>query len=119
MKASFGTALTVLQAGVSDAAAVQLRRTLEAAAAHFGVAPYPLVKAIRALIDKGLVTASFGEVLGHIRELGNMGAHASDARIGQEAAERAMRFTTQVLRNLFEIPAELERLGKSAADDDG
>lgn len=48
-----------------------------------------------------------------------MGAHASDARIGQEAAERAMRFTTQVLRNLFEIPAELERLGKSAADDDG
>src|SRR2546425_10555556 len=54
-------AITVLDAGVPDAAAVQLRRTLEAAASHFEVDPSPLVKAIQKLIEKGLVTKQFGE----------------------------------------------------------
>jgi Domain of unknown function (DUF4145) len=107
----------VLQADVPDAAAVQLRCTLEAAANHFGVKPYPLVKAIRELISQGLVTAGFGEVLGHIKDVGNAGAHAGEAKIDREQAERAFRFTTQVLRNLFEIPAELERLGRSTVEE--
>ena len=112
-------ALRVLQIGVPDAAAVQLRRTLEAAAAHFGVKSFPLVKAIRDLIAQGLITAQFGDVLGHIRDLGNMGAHATDRRLTQEEVERALRFTTQVLRNLFEVPAELRRLGAAPDPEDG
>jgi hypothetical protein len=39
-------AIIVLNAGVPDAAAVQLRRTLEAAAAQFGIKDQPLVKSI-------------------------------------------------------------------------
>jgi len=103
-------AIIVLQAGVPDAAAVQLRKTLESAAAEFDVQPYPLVKAIKTLIEKGLITTNFGEVLDHIRVLGNSGAHASDERVEAEGAESALQFTTQVLRNLFEIPAELKRI---------
>lgn len=108
--AYYSAAVRVLEAGVPDAAAVQLRRTLEAAAAHRGVAKGPLVQRIERLIEDGLITTDFGKVLDHIREVGNVGAHAGDARVDEETARRALRFTTQVLRNLFEIPAELEAI---------
>jgi hypothetical protein len=87
---------------------VQLRRTLEAAANEFEIEPSPLVKAVQTMIDQGLVTRQFAGVLDHVRRLGNLGAHASDVEISVEEAERALSFTTQVLRNLFEIPAQLE-----------
>jgi hypothetical protein len=50
----------VLDAGVWDATAVQLRKTLEAAAAHFGISDGPLVGRIKKLIEQGLITAGFG-----------------------------------------------------------
>ncbi len=108
-------AIRVLEAGVPDAAAVQLRKTLEASAAHFDVKQGPLVGQIQELIDQGLITKGFGNVLDHVRKLGNIGAHAADESVNEEDARRALRFTTQVLRNLFEIPAELR--GEQSADD--
>jgi hypothetical protein len=111
----YAAAIRVLDAGVPDAAAVQLRRTLEAAAARHGVTTGPLVKRIEKLIEKGLITNEFARVLDHIRKVGNVGAHATDERVDEETARRALLFTTQVLRNLFEIPAELEALGDSVA----
>jgi hypothetical protein len=103
-------AIKVLRAGVPDAAAVQLRRTLEAAAAHYEVAERTLVKSIEKLIDAGHVTKSFGDALHHIRLVGNLGAHHTDERVDDERARRALRFTTALLRNLFEVPAELAAL---------
>jgi Domain of unknown function (DUF4145) len=103
----YSDARRVLDAGVPDAAAVQLRRTLEAAAAHFDVRERNLVASIRTLIDEGLVTRQFGEALDHIREVGNLGAHATDQRVDEVAAQRVMNFTTLLLRNLFEVPGEL------------
>ncbi|MEU3828246.1 DUF4145 domain-containing protein [Streptomyces sp. NPDC029080] len=105
-------ALRVLRVGVPDAAAVQLRRTLEAAAAHRGIKENVLIRSIEKLIADGHVTQSFGPLLHHIRAVGNVGAHASDEHVDQEAAGRALRFTTQLLRNLFEVPGELEELKK-------
>jgi hypothetical protein len=106
----FNDAKRVLKAGVPDAAGVQLRRPLEAAAAHFNINEASLNESIEKLIDQGLVTPQFRGVLDHIRVVENIGAHASDERVGDLTAQRALRFTTQVLRNLFEIPAELEAL---------
>jgi hypothetical protein len=113
----FRDAVRVLQAGVPDAAAVQLRRTLEAAAEHFGIDSGTLGQRIKKLIDDGLITKQFGDVLGHIRKLGNLGAHATDERIDEPSARTALMFTTQVLRNLFEIPAELARAAGQEPDD--
>lgn len=110
VRAYYSDAIRVMDAGVPDAAAVQLRRTLEAAAQHFDVKPFPLDKAVKELIGEQLITSQFGEVLHAVRKVGNMGAHASDDRVDEETARRVLRFTTQVLRNLFEIPAELEQL---------
>jgi len=107
-------ALRVLRAGVPDAAAVQLRRTLEAAAAHFDIEERTLVKSIEALIEQGHVTKSFGGALHHIREVGNVGAHHTDERLDDTTVRRAIRFTSALLRNLFEVPAELAALKEEA-----
>jgi hypothetical protein len=107
-------ALTVLDAGVPDAAAVQLRKTLEAAAAHHDVDEKTLDKSIRKLIEKNLITAQFGGVLHHVRKVGNLGAHASDEKVSDVEARRALRFTIAVVRDLFEIPAELALLNAGA-----
>ncbi|MET7323382.1 DUF4145 domain-containing protein [Streptomyces sp. NPDC005549] len=102
--------MRVLRVGVPDAAAVQLRRTLEAAAAHFSIKEKVLMKSIEKLISDGHVTQSFAPALHHIRAVGNVGAHASDEDVDQVTAEGALRFTTQLLRNLFEVPGELNEL---------
>lgn len=115
--AYYRAAVTVLQAGVPDAAAVQLRKTLEAAAAHHGIDRGNLVSRIRHLIAQGLITKDFGGVLDHVRQVGNVGAHAGEERVDDATARRALRFTTQVLRNLFEIPAELRRLNPPPPDE--
>jgi hypothetical protein len=116
VKEYYTNAQTVLNAGVPSSAAVELRRTLEAAAHHQDVNERTLVKAIEKLAEKGLITANFVGVLGHIRKVGNVGAHAGDQTLTREEVEKAMTFTTQVLRNLFEMPKELELLGTPAGD---
>ncbi len=103
----YADARRALDAGIPDAAAVELRKTLEAAAARFDVNEKTLVRSIEKLIKQGLVTKQFGEVLDRVRKVGNVGAHASDEAVDQATAEQVLRFTTQVLRNLFEIPGEL------------
>ncbi|GFG77917.1 DUF4145 domain-containing protein [Mycobacterium paragordonae] len=114
----FNDARRVLDAGVPDAAAVQLRRTLEAAAAHFEVQGRNLVGRIRSLIEQGFVTRQFGEALHDIRMVGNLGAHATDQRVDEAAAQRVMNFTTLLLRNLFEVPGELLAAAPEAENDD-
>lgn len=110
----FSDAQRVIDAGVPDAAAVQLRRTLEAAAAHKGVTEKTLVKSVEKLIDEGHITTDFAGVLHHVRKVGNIGAHHTDERLDEAEVQRALRFTTQVLRNLFEVPGELAELEAEA-----
>jgi hypothetical protein len=111
------SAVRVLDAGVPEAAAVQLRRTLEAATAAKGLHDprKPLVASIQRLIDEGHVTKDFGEALSHVRKVGNLGAHYTDDRLSEEDVLRALRFTVQFLRNLFEVPGELRALADSEA----
>jgi Domain of unknown function (DUF4145) len=106
----YQNARRVLDAGVVSSSAVELRRTLEAAASQYGITDGPLVRRIKALIDAGLITTQFGGAMDYIRKLGNIGAHASDEKLDEDDVRRAFRFTTQALRNLFEIPGDLAGL---------
>lgn len=106
----YNDAQRVMAAGVPDAAAVQLRKTLEAAAAHKGIDESTLIKSIQSLLDQGLITQDFQQVMTHIRKIGNSGAHYTDSKLTNIEVERSFQFTTQVLRNLFEIPGELAEL---------
>lgn len=113
-----------MQADLPDAAAVQMRRTLEAAAAHFDdedgnrIDNGPLVERIQRLVAAGLLTSQFGDAVHHVRQLRNLGAHASDVRLDEAQARRSMSFTTQTLRNLFEIPAELRVVQQDDDEDE-
>ncbi|WP_171050075.1 DUF4145 domain-containing protein [Nocardia cyriacigeorgica] len=113
----YASARKALDAGIPDAAAVQLRRTLEAAADEYDVSERVLVRSIERLIAEGHVTKTFGDVLHLIRTVGNLGAHASDEDVDNETAQKMLTLTTQILRNLFEVPEEL-RLLKEPNDDD-
>lgn len=114
------TSVRVLQAGVPDAAAVQLRRTLEAAVAQKGLLDQnkPLVRSIERLIDDGFVTKDFAEALTHVRKVGNQGAHYTDERLSEDDVKRALLFTVQFLRNLFEVPGELARITETPPGDE-
>lgn len=108
-------ALRVLDAGVPDAAAVQLRRTLEGAASKVGVTGGTLVQQIGKLVEAGAVTKEFGRAVHHVRKIGNLGAHFTDDRLNEAEVRRAMRFTEQLLRNLFEVPGELAEIEAASA----
>lgn len=108
-------AVKVMRVGVPDAAAVQLRRTLEAATMAKGANPKKrLVEQVKELIDAGHVTKVFEPALGYIRKVGNVGAHASSERLTQPEVAQALAFTTLLLRNLFELPAQVEALEAQA-----
>ncbi len=62
------------------------------------------------MIEQGLVTRSFGAVLHHVRAVGNQGAHFTDTELTEEEVRQALRFTTALLRNVFEVPGELAAL---------
>jgi len=113
----FGDAQRALIAGLPDAAAVQLRKTLEASAAHKGITEKNLFESIRKLVAGGFVTLDFKDVMTHIRKIGNSGAHYTDVRLTAPEVERSLRFTTQVLRNLFEVPGELAELTAETPED--
>lgn len=106
----FKSAQRILEIGEAPAAAVELRKTLEAAAQHQDVHERPLVSAIRKMAELGLITGKFTEALTHVRTVGNAGAHAGEQELTREEVERALKFTTQILRNLFEVPAELDAI---------
>jgi hypothetical protein len=105
--------IRILDAGVPDGAAVQLRKTLEAAAAHRGIKKRTLVASIEKLIEAGMITRDFGKAVHHIRKIGNIGAHYTDDEISRSEAEQALRFTIEVMRNLFEVPGELEQIDRN------
>ena len=82
-----------------DSAAVELRKTIEAAAAEKNIEASRPIEAIQKMIGQGLITNEFGDALHHVRQIGNVGAHHGDERVDAETAERIMRFTTLLLQN--------------------
>lgn len=117
VKQYYQNAITALNAGIASSAAVELRRTLEAAAKTHDVEERTLVKAVEKLVEKGLITTSFSSVLSHVRKIGNQGAHATDVQLSEDEVRLALSFTTQMLRNLFEVPENLKRIEEPAQEE--
>jgi hypothetical protein len=108
-------AVKVKRIGVPDAAAVQLRRTLEAATTAMGANPrVRLVQQVQQLIEDGHVTKAFEPALGYIRKVGNVGAQAGSETLTDAEVEQALAFTTLLLRVLFELPARVAALTQAA-----
>lgn len=90
-------------------AVVACGRALEASAQELGLPNATLYQSIENMLEQGLVTQQFRDVMDYIRLIRNTGAHAS-SDVSKDSADGTMLFTLQTLRLLFEVPGELERL---------
>lgn len=102
-------AITVFRVAAYPSAVVACGRTLEAAANIRGVEGKTLNARINRMRENGLITSEFKGAMDYVRLIRNIGAHA-EKEVSRETAEGTMRFTQQMLRLLFEVPKELERL---------
>ncbi len=113
----FVDAQRALDAQLHSSAAVSLRKCLEGAALQFEIEDRTLAKRIEQLAEKGLVTEAFKSAAHITRGVGNAGAHFGQGdEVEELEVRRAMKFTEQLLRSLFEIPGEVNAL---AVNDDG
>jgi hypothetical protein len=107
---AFSEASTALMAQCPRAAVVMARRTLEAIAADKGEAKGPLAQRLDALSSKGVLHPNLSEWAIEVRLIGNTGAHFDPIQhVSMEDARQLFSFVRELLRYLYELPAELAR----------
>lgn len=105
---SYLESVTAYTSGAFGLTAVGCRRTVEAVARDKDISGKYAKTMIQEMVKKGLLTPQFAEAIDHVRLQGNTGAHTGP--ISQDEAERTLRFTQELLRILYEIPAELKKV---------
>lgn len=107
---AFAEASTALMAQCPRAAVVMARRTLEAVAADKGETKGTLAQRLDALNSKGILHPHLSEWAKEVRLIGNIGAHFDPIReVSVEDARQLFSFVRELLRYLYELPAELAR----------
>ena len=108
--AVFSEASMSLAANCPRASAVMSRRTLEAVTVDKGETTGILAQRLTALGAKGVLHSTLSDWAKEIRLVGNAGAHFDPIEtVTQEDAQQLLSFTRELLRYLYELPAELMR----------
>lgn len=103
-------AATALAAGCYRASAVMARRTLEAVTVDQGQTSGTLAARLTALSSSGVLQPTLGDWAREVRLVGNTGAHFDPIEtVQREDAEQLLSFVQELLRYLYELPAELNR----------
>lgn len=111
---AFAEATSTLYAQCPRATVVMARRTLEAVAADKGETNGNLVDRLKALTTKGILYPALSAWAREIRVIGNNGAHYDPLnKASMEDARDLMNFLRELLRYLYEMPAELRRVRTS------
>lgn len=107
---AFSEAATALSARCPRASAVMARRTLEAVTADQGQASGSLHERLKALASSGVLLPTLSDWASEVRLIGNAGAHYDPIEtVSQEDAQQLLSFVQELLRYLYELPAELGR----------
>ena len=107
---AFAEAASTLYARCPRATVVMARRTLEAVTADKGETQGSLAACLSALAVKGILQPELAEWAREIRLIGNTGAHYDPLnKASLEDARDLMNFLRELLRYLYEMPAELKR----------
>ena len=107
---AFAEAAMALHANCPRASAVMARRTLEAIAIDKGEVSGSLAQRLRNLADKGVLHPSLTEWAHEVRLVGNDGAHGDVINpVSIEDARDLIGFVRELLRYLYELPADLAR----------
>ena len=107
----FNEATICLSANCPRASVVMARRTLEAIAFDKGeTSKKVLFKKLNALTDKGILHPNLSDWANEIRLIGNIGAHFDPiTEVSTEDAKDLISFVRELIRYLYELPAELDR----------
>jgi len=107
---TFSEASVALSANCPRASTVMLRRTLEAITVDRGETEGTLFQRLKRLNEKGVLHPSLADWAKEIRLVGNIGAHYDPEQdVSIEDAKELLGFTRELLRFLYELPAELLR----------
>lgn len=107
---AFAEATSTLYAQCPRATVVMARRTLEAVTADKGETDGVLANRLKVLATKGILQPELAEWAREIRVIGNTGAHYDVLnKASMEDARDLMNFLRELLRYLYEMPAELQR----------
>lgn len=106
----FAEAASALFADCPRASAVMSRRALEAITVDKGEATGTLVNRLSALYAKGILHPTIAEWAKEVRLIGNLGAHFDPMQtVTLEDAKQLLLFVRELLKYLYELPAELKR----------
>jgi hypothetical protein len=106
----FAEAATALAASCPRAAAVMGRRTLEAITVEKGYTAGTLHDRLKALAAGGILPPALLEWSTEVRLVGNAGAHFDPAKpVARDDAAALVGLLAELLKHLYEIPAEIAR----------
>lgn len=107
---TFIEATSALFADCPRASAVMARRTLEAITADQGETQGTLFDRIRKLVTRGVLQPALADWAHEVRLVGNAGAHFDPInQVSMDDARELVNFIRDLLRYLYEIPADLSR----------
>ena len=110
IREAFCEAATSMLINCPRASTVMLRRTLEAITDNLGETKGRLVDRLKALSDKGILQPSLSEWAKEVRLIGNDGAHYDPINpVTVDDAKQLLGFMRELLKYLYELPAELNR----------
>jgi len=107
---AFAEAVTALAANCPRAAGVMARRTLEAITVDKGETQGVLADRLKTLATKGVLQPTLSDWAKEVRLVGNVGAHFDPMKqISKEDAQQLISFIRELMRYLYELPADLAR----------
>jgi len=103
-------AARALAADCPRAAVVMARRTLEAVADEKQAKGKTLAERLQDLHDRGILHPSLADWVKEVRQVGNAAAHYDPMdEVSTEDAKQIVAFSRELLRFIYELPAELTR----------
>lgn len=111
---AFSEAIVCLSAPAPRAAAAMARRTLEAITVNQGETKGVLADRLKALATRNLLQPSLADWAKEVRLIGNSGAHYDlIEQVTPEDAKDIINFIRELVRYLYELPADLDKRRKA------
>lgn len=116
---AFREAAVTLAVKCPRSSVVMAGRALEAVAVDKGETKGRLVDRLKALGEKGVLQPSLADWATEVRLLRNVGAHDFDPQkpVSVEDAKELLGFVRELLKYLYELPADLKRRRSTPAQD--
>jgi hypothetical protein len=110
VRQSYEQAVICENAKAYIAAAVMVRRALEAITKQYEPAARSLHDAMNSMLSRGLISKELADWGHELRTIGNLGAHATDVSISREDAVEALDFLQAMLEIFYELRPRFEQM---------